>query len=227
MLDPKMNADLNTVLPKLSSIDKLKRILNEFCQSFPFERASVFSYSPLTNSGEGILQIDHGAFFPMNSIKENISKFPAIFFSISKKRPFYLLIDSDYTNFPRKYVEQFQLTSLLIVPICHQTTVIGLVLIDSYTGSAPLTDTAIHSIFAYFQTVFNAPSHTSQLFHLSNREREVLQRLADGATIDEMAFEMGVSKFTVRDYMSSVTRKLGARHRSEAVAIGIREGLIN
>jgi len=52
---------------------------------------------------------------------------------------------------------------------------------------------------------------------LSPRERAVLDLLASGRTNREIALELSLSPYTVKDYVSSVYRKLGARNRAEAV----------
>ncbi|USK36135.1 LuxR C-terminal-related transcriptional regulator [Bacillus sp. F19] len=62
---------------------------------------------------------------------------------------------------------------------------------------------------------------------LSNRETEVLQHLANGYCMKEMASYMKISEFTVRDYISAVIRKLGVNHRAEAVAARLRKGMIH
>ncbi|MBT2617148.1 response regulator transcription factor [Bacillus sp. ISL-78] len=61
---------------------------------------------------------------------------------------------------------------------------------------------------------------------LSKREVEVLQYLANGMGLKQMASKMSVSEFTVRDHISSAIRKLGVNHRTEAVAVAIRHKMI-
>jgi two-component system response regulator DesR len=61
---------------------------------------------------------------------------------------------------------------------------------------------------------------------LTNREREVLQLIANGITTHGVAHELGLSPNTVRSYVESATSKLGARGRSHAVAEAFRRQLI-
>jgi DNA-binding NarL/FixJ family response regulator len=61
---------------------------------------------------------------------------------------------------------------------------------------------------------------------LTARETEVLQLLAEGLPTDEMAARLYLSVNTVRNHVHSVLRKLGVHSRLEAVAHGIRRGLI-
>lgn len=227
MLDSEMLSYLEQHRSTSDPLSRLKAILEGFITFFPFRRASVFTYSPLNNRGEGILQIDNGVFHSMTDIQEDVRTFPAILRSITQNRPCILHIDMESHNFPEKYVLQFQLTTLLIVPICYRKTIIGSVLIDRFIGNEPISNELLMDISHFFQMAADNlfPIFHSE-YHLSNREKEVLQRLADGATLEEMAHVMGVSKFTVRDYLTSVNRKLGAKHRAEAVAIGLRTGVI-
>jgi DNA-binding CsgD family transcriptional regulator len=61
---------------------------------------------------------------------------------------------------------------------------------------------------------------------LTVRETEVLGLLAHGASNKFIARELNISVHTAKFHVASVLVKLGARNRSDAVAIGIRRGLI-
>jgi DNA-binding NarL/FixJ family response regulator len=61
---------------------------------------------------------------------------------------------------------------------------------------------------------------------LSPREREVLALLSEGASNKEIARTLAVSVHTAKFHVASLTEKLGARSRVEAIAIAIRAGLV-
>ncbi len=61
---------------------------------------------------------------------------------------------------------------------------------------------------------------------LSARQREILQMLADGKQTDAVAQQLGLSTETVRTHTKRILAKLDASTRTQAVAIGIRHGLI-
>jgi NarL family two-component system response regulator YdfI len=61
---------------------------------------------------------------------------------------------------------------------------------------------------------------------LTRREREVLQMLASGLANKEIAARLNISEHTVKFHVASVLGKLGASGRTEAVALGIRRGLV-
>jgi DNA-binding NarL/FixJ family response regulator len=61
---------------------------------------------------------------------------------------------------------------------------------------------------------------------LSARQREILQMLADGMQTEAVARKLGLSTETVRTHTKRILAKLDASTRTQAVAIGIRHGLI-
>jgi DNA-binding NarL/FixJ family response regulator len=61
---------------------------------------------------------------------------------------------------------------------------------------------------------------------LTPREREVLQRLAEGLPNRAIALALGISDHTVKFHLSSIFGKLGAGTRTEAVRLGLRQGLV-
>jgi DNA-binding NarL/FixJ family response regulator len=61
---------------------------------------------------------------------------------------------------------------------------------------------------------------------LSARQREILQMLADGMQTDAVAQKLGLSTETIRTHTKRILAKLEASTRTQAVAIGIRHGLI-
>lgn len=61
---------------------------------------------------------------------------------------------------------------------------------------------------------------------LSPRERQVLRLLADGSSYAEMGATLFLSPDTVRAHTQRAMAKVGARTRTHAVAIAMRDGLI-
>jgi DNA-binding NarL/FixJ family response regulator len=61
---------------------------------------------------------------------------------------------------------------------------------------------------------------------LSRREEEVLRLIADGLSNQGIADALVVSVETVRTHIKSLLRKLSARDRAHAVAVGFRLGLL-
>jgi two-component system, NarL family, response regulator len=61
---------------------------------------------------------------------------------------------------------------------------------------------------------------------LSRREREILRLLADGCPNEEIGARLFISEDTVAKHVANARRRLGARTRTQAVAIALRNRLI-
>jgi DNA-binding NarL/FixJ family response regulator len=61
---------------------------------------------------------------------------------------------------------------------------------------------------------------------LSDRERQVLQLLADGQRPTEVADRLVISPKTVRNHIGNIYAKLGVNDRSQAIVVALRRGLI-
>ena len=62
---------------------------------------------------------------------------------------------------------------------------------------------------------------------LSPREGEILNLLAAGLGNKEIAWQLKISEHTVKFHVTSIFNKLSASTRAEAVAVGMRRGLIS
>jgi len=62
---------------------------------------------------------------------------------------------------------------------------------------------------------------------LSKRESEILQKVAYGATTKEVARDLNISPHTVKTHLERIFEKLGANDRAQAVAIALRQGLVD
>lgn len=61
---------------------------------------------------------------------------------------------------------------------------------------------------------------------LTGRELEVLELLAEGLRVDEMAEQLFITKATVGTHIQRVLAKLGVHSRAQAVAKAYREGIL-
>ena len=62
---------------------------------------------------------------------------------------------------------------------------------------------------------------------LTSRQNEVLQLLGEGASTDQIAAALHLSKETVRNHIRHILRALGAHSRLEAVTAAHRRGLLS
>jgi DNA-binding CsgD family transcriptional regulator len=61
---------------------------------------------------------------------------------------------------------------------------------------------------------------------LTNREREILALLADGLGNKQIAARLGISTNTVKTHLELLFEKLDVSSRAEAVATGVKRGLL-
>jgi DNA-binding NarL/FixJ family response regulator len=61
---------------------------------------------------------------------------------------------------------------------------------------------------------------------LTARELQILEMMAEGMSNRAIAGRLKISRYTVKFHVASLLGKLGARSRTEAVTLGVRQGLI-
>lgn len=90
---------------------------------------------------------------------------------------------------------------------------------DVHAGGSPMSAPIARKIVRSFQST---PAHGQEAADLSPREREVLEKLAEGCAYKEIADQLSVSIHTVRNYVRRIYEKLHVRSRTEAVAKFLR-----
>ncbi len=70
------------------------------------------------------------------------------------------------------------------------------------------------------------PTRPRRTLDLTEREREVLERVARGERSKEIAVGLGITERTVGAHLTSIYAKLGVDSRAAAVARGIERGIL-
>ena len=86
---------------------------------------------------------------------------------------------------------------------------------DVLAGGSPMTSSVARKVVHSFQPTRHGVAEIEQL---SERERQVLQLLAQGQIYKQIADQLGVSENTIRSYIRRIYEKLHVRSRMEAVA---------
>jgi DNA-binding NarL/FixJ family response regulator len=98
-------------------------------------------------------------------------------------------------------------------------------------GEPPLSPPIARRVLSYFAAAASQRmTMVRQLedeVRLTDRESEVLQRVAKGYTLPEIAQQFGLSRHTIADYIKQIYRKLNVSSRAEAALEAARRGLVN
>ncbi len=69
-----------------------------------------------------------------------------------------------------------------------------------------------------------APGSAGRLTH---REVEILSYVARGYANKQIGFTLGITEQTIKNHMTSILQKLNAQDRTQAVVMGLQQGLIS
>ena len=100
-------------------------------------------------------------------------------------------------------------------------------------GEPPLSPSIARRMISYFSAQANRPALQPQQtqdslmpnVQLTEREREVLLRVAKGFTLPEIGVQLGLSRHTIADYVKQIYRKLNISSRAEAALEAQRLGI--
>jgi DNA-binding NarL/FixJ family response regulator len=92
-------------------------------------------------------------------------------------------------------------------------------------GEPPLSPSIARKVIAYFAAQVKKPSPLLHEVSLTDRETEVLLRVAKGYTLPEIGVQLGLSRHTIADYVKQIYRKLNVSSRAEAALEAQRLGL--
>ncbi len=96
---------------------------------------------------------------------------------------------------------------------------------DVTEGGSPMSSRIARQVIGAFKESKSAAKNTDE-YSLSNREREVLTRLANGNNYQEIAEQLFISVDTVRHHIKNIYKKLHVHSQSQAVAKAIRKKII-
>lgn len=94
---------------------------------------------------------------------------------------------------------------------------------DVYEGGGPMSPGIARRVL---DTFHQAPRATDNDYHITPRERQILELLAKGFSYRMIALELSLSIETVRRHLKNIYQKLHVQCGPEAVAKAIRERII-
>jgi DNA-binding NarL/FixJ family response regulator len=96
---------------------------------------------------------------------------------------------------------------------------------DVQNGGVAFNPAIAAKVAKLFQQ-FIVPSLTATDYHLTEREKEILQLLTEGISMPRIAEKIFLSYHTVRDHVKNIYQKLHVVSATEAVAKAIKEKLV-
>jgi len=96
---------------------------------------------------------------------------------------------------------------------------------EVYEGGSPMSSMIARQVITVFQQN-NPRTYSHEEYGLSEREKEVLNKLSEGDNYQQIADALFISVDTVRHHIRNIYKKLHVHSQSEAVAKAIRKGLI-
>jgi DNA-binding NarL/FixJ family response regulator len=87
-------------------------------------------------------------------------------------------------------------------------------IIDLYHGGSPMTSVIARKVIQLFRP---SSEHNHEMEKLTNREREMLDLLANGYRYKEIADRLSISFETVRTHIHNIYEKLHVQSRTEAL----------
>ncbi|TXH57444.1 MAG: response regulator transcription factor [Burkholderiaceae bacterium] len=92
-------------------------------------------------------------------------------------------------------------------------------------GEPPLSPSIARRVIAYFAAQAKPQKDMIPHVQLTDRENEVLLRVAKGFTLPELGVQLNLSRHTIADYVKQIYRKLNVSSRAEAALEAQRLGL--
>lgn len=92
-------------------------------------------------------------------------------------------------------------------------------------GEPPLSPSIARRVISHFAQQAKPPADLMPHVSLTERESEVLLRVAKGFTLPEIGVQLNLSRHTIADYVKQIYRKLNVSSRAEAALEAQRLGL--
>jgi DNA-binding NarL/FixJ family response regulator len=93
------------------------------------------------------------------------------------------------------------------------------------SGEPPLSPSIARKVIKYFAEQSKPQNDPMPHVSLTERESEVLLRVAKGFTLPEIGVQLNLSRHTIADYVKQIYRKLNVSSRAEAALEAQRLGL--
>jgi len=226
---------LNASMHRLENIENheelLYRILEVFIDSYPVKDAYLIRYSQLGYLAEGIISIQPGkGLVHIRDLRDDIRSMTFFLDAVRERKAKYVSGIDYLKQTNTRYITPPSVDAFLIVPITVGTCVIGYIFCMEFTPNVQI-DAALLEAMTHFGKQVGQLIEGSNIAgrgtSLSKRELEVMHRVAYGESTKEMAQSMAIQEVTVKQYVGSAIKKLGALNRTHAIGELYRRGILS
>lgn len=198
-------------------------------------RVIVIAASPIIRMGLSAMLEDS----PKLTVVKSVSDIDSVNDRIVELPPDVLLFDWNSNDYETKTQSQFISATIILIDRLEEIN-LKTILADGVKGILPQTSTESEIIAAVeavasglvilhpevVDNLWLLPETNLQQQTLTPREIEVLQMLTSGLSNKAIAQQLHISEHTVKFHVSSIFQKLDVSTRTQAVAVGVRLGLI-
>lgn len=222
--------DMQQKLQKMADLssteEQIVQIVQIYMDLFPVKNAYLFRYSPLGHLAEGIISLDSTGLNHIRSIRDDVRSLPGIHAAILELTAKFISKQDYLKQLGSKYIlDSDSMYSVLVVPICMGSVVIGYICSYQFEEGALFDDDMLSMLTRYGKLVGHC-FESKKVHGLSKRELEVMCKIANGDSIKQLVDTLGISEVTIKQYVKSVIKKLGAQNRTQAIAELVRTGMI-
>lgn len=210
--------------------EKLSFMTKGVIKLFPVNEVYLFRYSPLGYITEGVIKANSSGLYYIGHLRDDVRNLLPVYQAIQQRQSVFVAKEEIFEKYGCKYVSTNEDNDHIIIPISFSSKVVGYFLLREFSSDATVDEELLSFCTLYGKLVgevMETKKEGQAIDCLSKRETEVMQRISWGESIHEMASLMGISEFTVKDYIKSAIKKLEAKNRVQAVAELIRKGLIS
>ncbi|TWT25252.1 response regulator transcription factor [Planomicrobium sp. CPCC 101110] len=217
-------------LKKIENHEKLiVEILRTFTRLCLVEDAYLCRYSPIGFLGEGVISLKQEKISYIHDVRYDIRTLPTIEVAIMERQARYYESQELFEKTSSQYIIDSNVSSFLVMPIFNGTGVIGFIYSMNILEEREILQSTLDCLTEFggqAGRILQSFSHHAKQDVLSNRELEVMKEISRGAATKEIADSLGISEFTVKQYVKLAIKKTGALNRVHAVSELIRRGII-
>lgn len=224
ILENKPLDNLNKLLIGTSGVQNLAFILKKCEEWFQYKRCVFYAYVPWSNEFYGAVGTE---LQKVQSMRGQLGDRYTVF---SAQKPIFL---KDPTNYIKDdHIQLFGLSSIIFIPIVHEEQLFGWLTFDQMGQEFDCTSkelALLEQVGIRLGLFFSRRGEglvKDNDVHLTEREHSILMLLSEGYDNKRIAKLLFLSEHTVRDYVSSLMKKLNAKNRTQVVASAFRKGLL-